>query len=340
MASIYDVAKAAETSIATVSYVLNKSNRVSQATTERVLQAIKDRNYQPKASAKALASGRTLTITLVAPISIYAHQASLYSLINGIGHTLETTDYRLFIHPTLNRPGSLMELEATIRSHQMDGVILMHVAQNDPRVILLTQNNIPFVVIGRCENDQDLSWVDADVDATIDTCISHLVEKGHQRIGMLGEHSDANITTRLITGFERSVKQHGLKFTQAHCIEFPEDPIEINQTISACLQLQERPTAFFAVSDLAVLGIYNAATKLGLRIPEDIAVVGYADSPLYAFMSPPCSAVFGKAFELGKTSASILITKMGGEEPVNNQVLLPPQLIERRSSDFYRQPHS
>ena len=336
MTSIYDVAKAAETSIATVSYVLNKSNRVSQATTARVLQAISDLNYQPKASAKALASGRTLTITLVAPISIYAHQASLYSLINGIGRTLETTDYRLFIHPTLNRPGSLMELEAAIRSHQMDGVILMHVTKKDPRIILLEQNNIPFVIIGRCEHDENLSWVDADVDATIDTCINHLVEKGHHRIGMLGEHGDATITTRLLAGFERSVNEHGLIFDPSYCGEFSDNPKEIDEVIKSRLLLSERPTAFFAVSDLAVLGLYKAASQMGLRIPEDVVVVGYADSPLYTLISPPCSAVFGSAFELGKISAGILLSKMAGDVPQNNQVLLPPQLIERKSSDFYR----
>lgn len=332
MTSIYDIAKAAGTSIATVSYVLNKSNRVSQATTERVMKAIKDLNYQPKASAQALARGRTLTITLVAPMSIYEHQASLYSLINGIGRVLEPTDYRLYIHPTLNRPGSLLELEAAIRSHQMDGVILMHVTSNDPRVSLLQQNNIPFVLIGRCEDCEDISWVDADVDGAIDTGVKHLIDKGHRNIGMLGEYGEANITHQLTRGFERSITQNGLTYLPQNCLEFSVDPAEINQVITACLSKPDHPTAFFAVSDLAVLGIYNAVSQLRMRIPEDIAVIGYADSPIYPFMSPPCSAVFGSAFELGKNSAELLLAYLSGEAPMQNQIVLPPHLIERTST--------
>lgn len=336
MTSIYDVAKAAGTSIATVSYVLNKSNRVSQETSERVLKAIKDLDYQPKASAQALARGRTLTITLIAPLSIYRHQASLYSLINGIGRVLEPTDYRLYIHPTLNRPGSLQEIEAAIRSHQMDGVILMHVAPQDPRVVLLRQNKIPFVLIGRSEEFNDISWVDADVESAIETCVDHLVSKGHRNIGMMGERGEANITNQLIRGFKQSVIQHNLPYNSKNCVEFSDDPDEAKRVIISHLSQPDRPTAFFAVSDLAVLGVYNAAYDLQLRIPEDLAVIGYADSPIYPFMSPPCSAVFGSAYELGKKSAEILLSTLSGEDVTVKQIVLPSQLIERGSTNSIR----
>lgn len=334
MTSIYDIAKAAGTSIATVSYVLNKSNRVSQATTERVLKAVKDLNYQPKASARALASGRTLTITLVAPMSIYMHQVSLSMLINGIGNALEPTDYRLYIHPTLNRPNSLLELEASIRSRQMDGVILMHITANDPRISLLRQNNIPFVLIGRCNEYDDVSWVDADIDAAVDTAIKHFISKGHKKIGMLGERGEANITSHLIRSFETSMLQNDLIFDPKFCIEFSESSAEIDQMIGDCLSRSDRPTAFFAVSDLAVLGIYKSATRLGFRIPEDLAVVGYADSPIYPYMSPPCSAVFGSAVELGRISAELLLALLNEEKVESNHLLLPPHLVERESTGF------
>ncbi len=331
MTSIYDIARAAGTSIATVSYVLNKSDRISPATRERVLKAIKDLNYQPKASARALASGRTLTITLVAPMSIYSHQVSLYMLINGIGRALEPTDYRLYIHPTLNRPDSLFEIEEAIRSRQMDGVILMHITANDPRIPLLRQNNIPFVLIGRSNECDDISWVDADIDAAVDTAIKHFISKGHKKIGMLGERGEANITNQLIWGFKKSIIQNGLTYDPKYCLEFSEASEEIDRVIGGCLSLSNRPTAFFAVSDLAVLGIYKSAARLGLRIPQDVSVIGYADSSIYPYMSPPCSAVFSSATELGRLSAELLLAQLGGEKPENNHILFPPRLIERES---------
>ncbi|GAP13633.1 transcriptional regulator [Longilinea arvoryzae] len=332
MISIYDVAKAAGTSIATVSYVLNNSNRVSKATAERVRRAIEELNYQPKASAQALARGRTLTITLIAPISIYAHQASLYNLIQGIGQALESTDYRLYIHPTLHSPGASLEVEAAIRSHQMDGVILMHIEREDPRIELLRQSKIPFVLIGRCEHDEDLSLVDADVEAVIDTAVSHLKGLGRTRIGLFGEGGEANITRRLVQGFENSIRSHGLVYEERYCAEFSEDPEEIDRAISEVLSQPDRPSAIFAVSDLAVMGVYKAANALGLRIPQDLAVIGYADSPLYPYLTPSCSAVFAGATELGCKAAETLLAKLTDDAEFSAQLLVPPRLIIRDST--------
>jgi len=334
MASIYDIAKAAGTSIATVSYVLNNSNRVSKATADRVRKIAAELNYQPKASAQALARGRTLTITLVSPLSIYSYQASLYSLISGIGNILEPTDYRLFIHPTLNRPGSLLELEAAIRSHQMDGVILMHVTANDPRVALLRQNNMPFVLIGSCEDCADINWVDADVDAAVQAGVAHLIAQNRQKIAMIGEHGEANITTRLKNGFAQTIQQCGLQFTPSDYFELPENPEEIDEHVKVYLSHPGRPDAVFAVTDLAVLSIYRAASQLRLRIPEDLAVIGYADSPIYSFMAPPCSAVFSSAVELGQLSAELLLAELSGESPEPRHVLLPPRIIQRASTQI------
>jgi len=332
MASIYDIAKAAGTSIATVSYVLNNSNRVSKATADRVRKAVADLNYQPKASAQALARGRTLTITLVSPMSIYMHQASLYSLINGIGNVLEPTDYRLFIHPTLNRPGSLLELEAAIRSHQMDGVILMHVSSHDPRVTLLRENNMPFVLIGSSEECADVSWVDADVDAAVNAAVDHLIAIRRERIAMIGEHGDANITLRLMEGFRQAIEQRGLYFSPRDYLELPEKPDENDEILKEYLSRPDRPNGVFAVTDLTVLSTYRAASQLNLRIPQDLAVIGYADSPLYPFLAPPCSAVFSSAVELGQISAQLLLANLSGDTTEARHVLLPPRIIPRAST--------
>lgn len=333
-ATIYDVAKLANTSIATVSYVLNNSRRVRKATAERVQQAITKLNYQPKASAQALARGQTLTITLIAPLSIYSYQASLHSLIGGIGEILQSTDYRLYIHPTLEREGALMEIEAAIRSHQMDGVILMHVEPQDPRVELLRRSEIPFALIGRCDDCEGLTYVDADVEAVIDLAVKHLLELDHRKIGMFGERGKASITHRLVTGFKKSILSSGLTFYEEFNVEFADDPNEMDAVISQVLSSDHRPSAVFAVSDLAVLGTYKVAGRLGLRIPTDLAVIGYADSPIYPFLSPPCSAAFSGARDLGKTAAELLLAKLvdNSEEPA--QILIPPQLIARESTEF------
>lgn len=332
MATIYDVAKLANTSIATVSYVLNNSRRVSKETARRVWKAVEQLNYQPRASAQALARGQTLTIGLIAPLQIYTYQASLYSLISGIADILQDTDYRLYIHPTLEREGALMEIDAALRGRQMDGVILMHVEPEDPRVALLRKNDIPFVLIGRCDHCEDLTFVDADVESATHVVVRHLKDLGHQRIGMVGERGQAAITRRLVDGFRRSIVAHGLDFHENYNAEFSEDPQEMDAAIRRVLASPDRPSAVFAVSDLAVLGTYRVASTLNLRIPDDLAVIGYADSPIYPYLSPPCSAAFSGAKQLGRASAELLLAKLTEDPQHFAQILVGPELVVRAST--------
>lgn len=334
MASIYDVAREAGVSIGTVSYALNHTGRVGAETAERVRQAAAKLHYQPKAAAQALARGRTLTITVVAPLDIYAYQTSLLNLIAGIGAVLTQTDYRLYIHPTLNRPGSWMELEAAVRSHQMDGVILMHVQPGDPRVELLRKSTLPFVLIGRCEDTRGLSYVDADIDAAVDLAVQHLVDAGHQHIAMVGERGEARITSQLIQRFRMAIESRGIAFHPSWCPQVGTTPQDAAQAVQALLASTPRPTAIFAVSDLTVLGVLNAARGLGLSVPKDLAIIGYADSPIYPYLTPPVSAVFGGATDLGRISAELLLSRLSNQNEPPAQILVPPQLIIRASTNL------
>ncbi|HEX2980073.1 MAG TPA: LacI family DNA-binding transcriptional regulator [Anaerolineaceae bacterium] len=335
MPSIYDVAREAGVSIGTVSYALNHTGRVSPETAERVRQAASRLNYQPKAAAQALARGRTLTISLVAPLDIYGYQASLNNLIAAIGNVLAETDFRLFIHPTLNRPNAWLELEASIRSHQMDGVILLHVQPGDPRVELLRRSKIPFVLIGRCEDTVGLSFVDADIDAAVQVGVHHLVEHGHTHIGMLGEHGEAGITSRLVEQFKLAIQAHGLSYHPEWCAQVNSIPEEATKAALRVLSADPGPTAIFAATDMTVMSAYNAAHHLGKNIPNDLAVIGYADSPIYPLLDPPCSAVFGGAAELGRLSAQLLIEQLTGDNPTLQQMLIPPELIQRGSTEIF-----
>jgi LacI family transcriptional regulator len=332
MTSIYDIAKAAGTSIATVSYVINKSGRVSPETTARVEKAIHDLHYEPKAFARALAKGHTFTISLVSPLSIYEHQVSLTVLMRGVGEVLENSDYRLFVHPTLDRADSWMELEAAARSRQMDGVILLHVQMQDKRIDVLKKESIPFVLIGRTQDNTNLDLVDADVDGAVRLAVNHLMECGHQKICMVGERGNAGISFRLVDQFKKIVSEKELPFQATWCSQMAETSDELVNTLVKILSTFDRPTAVFAVSDIAVLSTLKAARLMHLRIPQDLAVIGYADSPIYQHLVPPISAVFNGAEELGRLAAQILLNKLIEPERPSEQVLVSPELVQRQST--------
>lgn len=332
MSTIYDVAREAGVSIGTVSYVLNGRGRISAETAARVRAAVEKLNYQPRAAARALARGRTYTIALVAPLGIYGYQMSLLSVISAIGQTLADTDYRLFIHPTLDQTHAWAELDADVRGRQMDGIILMHVQMQDPRVELLRRSRMPFVLIGRCEDNRGLYYVDTDIEACARLAVEYLHSLGHDAIAMVGERGEAGITARLVAGYQEGLAAQGLKFRPDWCVHIASGPAAATEAAVALLSSQPRPTAVFALSDAIVLGTINAARILGLSVPRELAIIGFADSPLYPFLHPPCSAVFAGTADLGRVAAEMILSRLHGDEPEPSGVLIPPRLVIRAST--------
>ena len=331
MTSIYDIAKAAGTSIATVSYVINKNGRVSPETTARVEKAIRNLKYEPKSFARALASGQTFTISIVSPLTVYKNQISFTQLINGVGEVLEKSDYRLFMHPTLDRANSWLELEAAARGHQMDGVILLHVQLQDKRIEILKKESIPFVLIGRTEDNEGLDYVDADIHGAVRLAVDHLVDRGYQKICMVGEKGNAGVSYRLIEKFKERISETNLSYHLAWCSNMAESSDEMIADLVKILSGANRPTAVFAVSDIAVLNTLKVARQLHLQIPEDLAVIGYADNYIYQYLDPPVSAVFNGAGKLGSVAAQILLKKLMDPERQTEQILVSPELVSRQS---------
>lgn len=332
MVTIYDVAKEAGVSIGTVSYVLNDTGRVGPDAARRVRQAIKKLNYHPRVAAKALARGKTGTIALISPAKIYDTQMTLIRLIRAIGNVLSQTGYSLNVVPTFESQDPAKEIESRVRGRQMDGVILLHVELNDSRVELLRKSSLPFVLIGRCEDNAGLYLADADIKAAADLAVDHFYQLGHRRIAMLGESGKAGISTRLMDGFCNSLAAHRLECRPDFIVSYDGEPELAQAAAKQLLSLDTRPGAVFALSDPAVLGVYKAAAELGLRIPQDLAVIGYADSPLYPFLIPACGAVFGDLKHIGEVAARILLQLLRFEEPEQTQVLFPPRLIKRQST--------
>jgi DNA-binding LacI/PurR family transcriptional regulator len=333
--TIYDVAREAGVSIGTVSYVINKTKRVRKETAQRVEEAMRRLNYQPHAAAKALALGKTNLITLVYPVNIYEFQMVIDTVTMAIGYALSDTDYRFSVLALLREATALEELEASVNARAMDGVILMHTQLHDQRVDLLKQVGLPFVVIGRCAENEGLHYVDTDIDAAAHLCIQHLVELGYHSIAFVGhEKRQADTTSviyRLLHAFRHSLAEFDLPIDERFFIG-ASDPMHMVEELTELLRSKDHPTAIAASNEASVICAFKAASHLGLRIPQDLAVMGFAESPLYPLLPIPCSACFNHVRELGTLAAKMLVTILEGQEPENPQILLPPRLIARAST--------
>lgn len=334
MPTIYDVAKEAGVSIGTVSYVINKSKKVRPETVLKVEEAMRRLNYQPSASAKALALGRTDVISMIYPNSLVDFQMVLNSFSLAIGDVLAKTDYRLTLLPLL-QDTEIQSLEASVQAQILDGAILLNTQLHDKRVEYLRSVNFPFVMIGRCLDNQGLFYVDADIENAARLQVEHLVSLGHKRIAYVGyQPVDENISSvgyLLQKAFREALQDHGL-------------PADDNLFVKACgpeglvselellLKTPSAPTAVSAAYEAAVMCVLKAAAKLGMQIPRDLALIGYADTPLYPMLSPPVTVVFDQVLDLGRIAAEMLLTIMEGRQPENPQVLIAPRLVIRSST--------
>jgi DNA-binding LacI/PurR family transcriptional regulator len=333
--TIYDVAKEAGVSIGTVSYVINGTKRVRPETVRKVEEAMRRLNYRPHAAAKALAMGRTDVIALLYPIHLHDFQMFLSTFTLAIGAVLAETDYRLQVLPLLRGSSAMQELEASIKSRTMDGALLVHTQLHDPRVALLQKASIPFVMIGRCADNRGLYFVDTDIEAAVQLSLRHLTQLGHHRVALVGAEKEGHYTTtiahRLQAEYLRALAEYGLPLSS----ELFVDAVPVSnlvERVKAMLSSAQPPTAIAAANEAAVMSSYKAAADLGLRIPHDVVILGYADSPLYPLLPTPCTTVFDHVADLGRIAAEMLLVRLDGREPDPAHVLLPPRLVVRAST--------
>jgi DNA-binding LacI/PurR family transcriptional regulator len=334
MPTIYDVAKEAGVSIGTVSYVINKSKKVRHETVERVEQAMRKLNYLPSASAKALALGRSDVISLVYPSGVIDFQMVLNSITLAIGEVLEKTDFRLTLLP-LPQDREIQALEASVQSRLLDGALLLNTLMNDARVAYLQNTKIPFVMIGRCQENQGLYFVDADIEAAAHLQVEHLVRLGHRRIAYIGyQDVTENISSvgfRLQDAFRSALQEFDLPTDDELFIPACQLPDIVNR-IDKLFESPKAPTAVSAAYEAAVMCVMKSTSRLGIRIPQDLAVIGYADSPLYPLLTPPVTVVFDRLVELGRIATEMLLTLLDGRQPEIPQILLEPRLVQRAST--------
>lgn len=334
MPTIYDVAKEAGVSIGTVSYVINKSKKVRPQTVKRVEEAMRRLNYLPSASAKALALGRTDVISLVYPSTVIDFQMILNRIPIAIGEVLTNTDYRLNLLPIM-RKTDIQELEASVQARLLDGVILLNTYLQDDRVTYLKNAGVPFVMIGRCLDNEGLYFVDANIEAASRLQVEHLYELGHRTIAYVGYQPltprISSISYRLQSSFIKALQDYGLP-TDEHLFVQSCQPDDMVSTFEQLLHSAHPPTALAVADEASAMCVLNTAVKLGLKIPQELAIIGYAESPLYPLLSPSITVVFDKIMELGALAARMLLEILDGREPEHPQVLLEPELIVRSST--------
>jgi DNA-binding LacI/PurR family transcriptional regulator len=328
-----DVATLAGVSRTTVSFVLNDvpGVKISEETRQRVLQAARELNYYPTAAARSLASGKTRRVALILGQSKerLAADAFLPTFLQGITASVNRRNYLLMVQMAEAVP-SHEAYTRLIREQQVDGLILSGPRSDDALLDELAEDDFPLILHGRLEGS-GLPWVDVDNKAGGYLATSHLIGLDHHRIGFISNAplSYAGAYERF-AGYKAALGEHDIPFDDDLVRTAVFVPQSGHTAMEALLALPDRPTAVFAASDVVALGAMSAIQDSGLKVPQDIAIIGFDDIFLAAHACPPLSTVRVPAYGLGWTAADVLITLIEGDEEVSS-VTLETELIIRES---------
>mgnify|MGYP001161974835 CR=1 FL=1 len=326
--TIVDIAEAAGVSVSTVSRILNNKPDVAAETRHRVLQVIEEKRFAPQITWQQLRSGKSRFIALHFPQDF---NPPSHGIITSAALSCEEAGYSLnLIVGSLNEN----DLLAVFRSGQADGMILMETLTHDWRVELLRQHGLHFVMIGRCADNTAASYVDLDIGAGVVDAISPLVELGHRHIGFVTlapivQQKEYGYTAWALQGYETACQRFGLQgFWRA-----AELTTESVAAVTAnLLKEHSEITALVTPQNSGMPGILKAVQAQGLRIPDDLSIVGLLGDSLAELMTPPLTAITFPAHDMGCEAASILIAHMNGSMTSPQQFLLRPELCVRSST--------
>lgn len=325
------MAKAAGVSTATVSRVINGQTVVTPATRERVLSAVRRLGYQHNALAASLVKRRSNTLGVIIPdIS----NPFFPDVVRGLEDLAHKAGYNVILcNADLNLDKELEYFEV-LRQKRVDGIIY-HSGTVTPRHLkAFEQLRLPIVLAATIDPNRQYTSVMIDNRAAAAAAMAHLLELGHQQVAVITGHDPVSGEARL-QGYRDAMAQFGLELTEADVARADWDEAAAYAAASRLLVRSPAPTAFAVASDLMALGAMAAVHDAGLRIPDDISIVGFDDIKLAATVRPRLTTVAQPLYEMGKRAAALLIDTLARQEedtvgPVHE--ILPFQLVVRETT--------
>ncbi|MFH8340392.1 LacI family DNA-binding transcriptional regulator [Streptomyces sp. AM6-12] len=323
----------------TASRVINGSPRVSDATRAAVEAAVAELGYVPNTAARALAANRTDAIALVVPEPETRFFAEPYfsDMLRGVGAELADTQMQLLLIFAGN-DRERRRLAEYLAAHRVDGVLLVSVHADDPLPDLLSQLEIPAVVSGPRSAAETLTSVDSDNYGGARAAVEHLLARGRTRIAHITGRLDVYGARRRVDGYRDALRGAGHEVDEL-LIE-PGDFTEEGGRKAMSALLARRPglDAVFAGSDVTAAGARQILRESGLRIPDDVALVGYDDSAIARHMDPPLTSVRQPIDHMGRAMIDLLLTEISDRRPSGprraerRHAVLPTELVVRASS--------
>lgn len=329
--TIYDIAQQAQVSIATVSRVFNGSPRVSAATRERVEHVAEQLNYRPNVSARNLASQRSNLVMAVVPmLTNYFYM----EVVRGVQDRLADTDLDLLVY-TAQAPEYVDgQLERALQRGRTEGVLLFSTPLTDARAELVRQADQPVVLVDSSHSELDSVFVDNERGGYEAT--RHLIEMGYRRIGYLSGHPMSVPAVDRQAGYGRALREAGLPFDPDR-IYTPQQSRDHGYTECIGYEgmqalLKQDLDAVFVASDIQALGALRAIHEAGLRVPEDLGVVGFDDIAVSAYVG--LTTMRQPMYDMGRQAVDALLSRLNAPVSASAHSVHYAELVRRNSTEW------
>lgn len=323
--SIFDVAKKSGLSVVTVSRVLNGAESVREKNRQKVLDAIKELDYRPNAAARSLARGKTGIVGLI----VTTLQDSFFdAVVKELNEVLALHGYFLAVSVSTGIESD--EAHYLIQEDRVDGLILLSPMEEDNYIVELKRRNIPYVLIDNQKPENDAFSVTIDNYKGGYVATKHLLDQGHTSIAHLSGHNMFRSTRERRSGFLQALEEKNLAPFEMVTGEF-----EIDFGYDICrkwLRDGRLPSAVFAGDDNIALGVANALMEAGIRVPDQVAIVGYDDQHISSKLRPHLTTIRQPADRIGLAAADMLLKRMDGTMKRGANVRIDPELIVREST--------
>ncbi|HWI53746.1 MAG TPA: LacI family DNA-binding transcriptional regulator [Symbiobacteriaceae bacterium] len=329
--TIKDVAREADVAPSTVSKVLSGTGSISEATRQRVQEAMQRLGYRPNAAARTLVTGQSGAIGVVVNRAAQLAFANPFFLevLRSVGEVAEQEGYSLVVRTGADREdeeGKILEL---LRTRRVAGMVFPSSRVADHLLAELVTLRQPFVLIGRPESpNPDIPWVNTDNIGDSYRATQLLLSRGHKNVVLVSGPTQLLVNQDRQSGYLQAMAEAGLAPTVVAA------GYSLDSAFAAMTEWLEQdpaPAALLCTDDLKAVGVYKAVQRSGRRLPDDMALLTFNDVPLAELLNPPLSCIRVPMADLGTQAATMLFALLKGQELAQRQVILPTEIVLRGS---------
>lgn len=328
--SLIHVARRAKVNISTVSRTINQTGKIGEETQARVRKAMRDLGYKPNRVARRLRAreGNGDLLGLIIP---NIQNPFFADLARGVEDVAYKNNFALLLCNYDEDEQKERFYLDVLQSESVDGIILPPIHEHDDAVMQVVRNGTPVVCVDRSLANGNIDKVEIDNHAGAFSAVTHMIDQGHRRIGLIGGPADTSTGRERLRGYKDAHAQAGLPVGPEliRLGDFKQDSGRI--LAHELLALPNPPTALFACNGLMTIGALEAIAFRGLKVPQQLAIVGFDEFPLSSVFLPPLTVVRQPAYEVGKAAAELLLKRIGDPKRPVSSLKLMPELILRKS---------